>query len=434
MEIITTMIETFMAYYLLHFVMEPEKSKKSRKYMGAVILFVFIILLNKIELDSTVKGLSIMCGQVLYAFLCFSGRKTEKILWGCSFTLIAILAELLTFRVSEVLKIGHLSAFLFPGDRDQVLLLYCLIFIILTVVTVRVHLGSLQLSGLHIAMVIVIIGSGIAALDWMLELMVLTGDLEASAILKQKIGEICLAILMMLSLMLCLIINLGRINRRYQLLQEQRLVEQYKQKEYHMILSSVHKLREWKHDIKGQMGVVQGLLSQAKLAEAATYMERLYGEIQSGIIVNDCGNEIVNVILTEKKEQAERNDIAFAYHVVWTDQMPLSDLNLAVLLENLLDNALEACLYVEQTNICKIEVEILPVNGNVRIVVTNNFDGTVIDENGEIKSRKQESGHGIGLKRVEEIVKAHGGVCQKFYDSEIFKVQIALPLERKGKI
>lgn len=101
------------------------------------------------------------------------------------------------------------------------------------------------------------------------------------------------------------------------------------------------------------------------------------------------------------------------------------------MLGNIWNNAIEAGERLLASNPAEqpyIYFYIKPYQNMILIHIENNFDGVIkgkIDE--EILSTKPRTEHGLGLKRVKEIVEKAGGMLQIASENNIFSVHIMLP-------
>lgn len=63
------------------------------------------------------------------------------------------------------------------------------------------------------------------------------------------------------------------------------------------------------------------------------------------------------------------------------------------------------------------------------IEVENSSDGIYIVEKEQLKSRKNKDGHGIGLIRVEQLIKKANGFCSYCAEPNFFRYTILLPVK-----
>ena len=110
----------------------------------------------------------------------------------------------------------------------------------------------------------------------------------------------------------------------------------------------------------------------------------------------------------------------------------IDDIQLCTLIGNLFDNAIEACMKIKEPDKRYIDFQIKPFNCMMSIYMENSCIGDyVIDKNGKLKTSKQTNiiNHGIGLKRIEEIVERANGFVTLNPSNDKFEVIIQLPTE-----
>lgn len=100
---------------------------------------------------------------------------------------------------------------------------------------------------------------------------------------------------------------------------------------------------------------------------------------------------------------------------------------LAVILGNLLDNAIEAAGQTEE-QLLRFRME--EEKGVLYIYVANRYNGTLLEKEGWLLSTKKNGkNHGMGLKNVRDIVEKNHGVLDIRHDHEMFEVDVTLYLQ-----
>lgn len=100
--------------------------------------------------------------------------------------------------------------------------------------------------------------------------------------------------------------------------------------------------------------------------------------------------------------------------------------NIAILLSNLLDNAIEA--EIQQESKKEIRLKMFIYKEMVNIIVENYILKSVLGENPELKTTKKEKqGHGIGIESVKELVRREEGDLEIFEENNYFISQILIP-------
>ena len=111
----------------------------------------------------------------------------------------------------------------------------------------------------------------------------------------------------------------------------------------------------------------------------------------------------------------------------------IEDTDLASVIGNVLDNAVEAQEHVVGTK--RIELLFRVKNENRVIICKNTVSESVLQNNKELRStKKSREDHGLGHKIVETILQKYDGWADYFETDDMFGVQIMLPMPRENHI
>ncbi len=183
-----------------------------------------------------------------------------------------------------------------------------------------------------------------------------------------------------------------------------------KQIKYYERLNALNnEIREFRHDYKNHMICLQGLLANKDYCEAENYVKNItkLNIIESDNILS--GNRAADAILNDRLRTSGDMNIAIRFSGKIFDGIPPSDM--CTILSNALDNAFEACMKINTSDIKIINIECAYIQ-NVQIIrITNPIGEEVeIDNNASIKTSKQNSQyHGFGLYNIKKTVNKYKG-------------------------
>jgi signal transduction histidine kinase len=177
------------------------------------------------------------------------------------------------------------------------------------------------------------------------------------------------------------------------------------------------------HDLANHFTLLSGLAEQGDVAAISAYIAQTRDSISSMRALVATGNSTVDIILSHKLRHAQQigtKGVEMDLHVLMPENLALSDFEMASLLGNLLDNALEATERVLAFNAgggaflsgTAIAVTIKQLGGNLLVRVENiAFKPDAAHESYVTSkpTRDEEGRHGIGLAQVQRLVKVHGG-------------------------
>lgn len=183
---------------------------------------------------------------------------------------------------------------------------------------------------------------------------------------------------------------------------------QSEQSERHLNeVRSIHReMRGYKHDFHHHLQTILGQLEAGQTARAISYIRDLDYQLMHVDTLLKTGNVSLDAILSAKIGQAKAENIAVTVKACVPDSLTLTDVELSILVGNLLDNAIEACRQAADAPFIRIYMSIK--GKMLYFSMLNSAGKKETKTKGLFLSRKKE-GHGLGLRRAEAILKAHGG-------------------------
>ena len=196
---------------------------------------------------------------------------------------------------------------------------------------------------------------------------------------------------------------------------------------YPLLIGEIEEARRARHDLRHHLGMAQKLLSFGETEELKQYLDRYARDVFSLPALTFCENHIADVVLRHFSVLAEKEGIEFVVDAQLAESIFVEDADLCNLISNLLENALEACVYV--TDGKKISFAIKWIKSSVVILMENSFDGYMQTKGGKYLSRKKTNREGIGLSSVKAIAVKYGGSAEfksddarKLFHSEVVMV------------
>ena len=185
--------------------------------------------------------------------------------------------------------------------------------------------------------------------------------------------------------------------------------------------------RRLNHDLKSYLLIILGYLENAEYEQARLHLvEILDRQLKMNLIHYESSGEI-NAVLNDKLSYAEQHAITLDMHI--SGEVPREDsMNVAILLSNLLDNAMEAA---EKAELRKVQLEMYEEKGMYYIDIINKVNASVLHHNPKLQStKKDKQQHGIGLKSVRHIVKQLEGSLQMFEEDDAFHSCVSFPMQK----
>lgn len=183
--------------------------------------------------------------------------------------------------------------------------------------------------------------------------------------------------------------------------------------------------RQARHDIRHHIAVMDGYLTSGEYQKLHEYLQSYKRSLPDDSSILFCKHYAVNILLLYFAQQAKDNYIDFSVSADLPEQLGIPDNVLSVLLGNLLENALEACLTVKDSP-ARISVKAKAQPDAVFFQVENTYGKEPVrDEAGNYRSTKHK-GIGIGLESVKNMVAQYDGLLEIAPENGCFRVSILL--------
>ena len=177
------------------------------------------------------------------------------------------------------------------------------------------------------------------------------------------------------------------------------------------------------HDFKKHLDTLEELKSQDG-EKAYDYEAMIEREIDSLFMCFKCSNKVLSIVMSQKINLAEANNIMITTDVQDLSLDFISDLDITALFANIWDNAIEACCKVDEHNRF-IEFVMKKVNGFILINVKNSYDGNIKTDKEHILTTK--NNHiGVGLSIIKSVTEKYSGLFVEEHTDSEFKIEITL--------
>lgn len=170
-------------------------------------------------------------------------------------------------------------------------------------------------------------------------------------------------------------------------------------------------IRGMKHDVKNHIAVMEPLMEQQNYEEARTYMGSVEQALEQMEYVHKTGNPVTDVIINEKYSRAKEENVRFETEFFFPAQAGLDVFDISIILNNGLENALEAVTGEPQQN-RKIILRSRSRKQVFLIEIRNTFTGSLVwDEKQGLPLSAKEDGqcHGLGLKNIRRVAERYYG-------------------------
>ena len=198
------------------------------------------------------------------------------------------------------------------------------------------------------------------------------------------------------------------------------------QKHYSELNAKIQEARMIRHDLRQHMRILNTLVEEKNLIELKKYFDAYNHSISLEAPLTFCENYAIDALLQYYDQAAKENNIDYKVTFVFPKQIPISDTDFCVILGNLIENALEACM--RQTNLNPFISIASEIRGNNLLIrIQNSFEGEIHTQQDRFISSKRNT-VGIGTYSVSSLVKHYDGIISFDTKPNLFIVSLLLPL------
>lgn len=172
-----------------------------------------------------------------------------------------------------------------------------------------------------------------------------------------------------------------------------------------------------RHDMRHHNSVLFGMLQENKADDALSYLNGIQESLKTVAPVVYCEHIAINTVLSIYLEQATAHGVTVKYNLFVPAAINTEDMELASIYANIIENAIEACIKMDNSAKKEINIYADYKNGQHIIEVKNTF---------ACEAAPPKKGHGIGMKSVAYITEKYNGIFDVSAKNGIFCVRVIL--------
>lgn len=208
---------------------------------------------------------------------------------------------------------------------------------------------------------------------------------------------------------------------------ERRLMERqislYKENYVH-ITEQIEETRKLRHDMRQHFRVISDFANNRQFDKIAEYLEEYSSETGDTVPLFFCENLTLNALLHFYVSSSAKNSIDFKTSVSVPNGLPMSDIDLSILVGNLVENSIEACSKAPLNN-RRIILNCTADEHKLILDLKNTFDGNVKKIGSKFLSFKKGM-HGLGLESVNAVVDKYHGVMNISNSNDMFTASLVI--------
>ncbi|MCI8375151.1 MAG: GHKL domain-containing protein [Lachnospiraceae bacterium] len=211
-----------------------------------------------------------------------------------------------------------------------------------------------------------------------------------------------------------------------ELRERMRLLEM-QSRQYHTLQEHMRQTARLRHDFRHSIHLLASLARQNDIDSIRAHLAEYETSLADHTQADYCANVALNALFGYYQEMAVFANIRTDWRIELPEPLPFSELDMAALFGNLMENAIAGCQTVprEARYFC-LTTEVRHGN-RLYIVSTNSFDGKVHKGKDRYRSTKH-SGAGIGLASIFAVSEKYGGSAKFSNSNTEFFADVVLKL------
>ena len=222
---------------------------------------------------------------------------------------------------------------------------------------------------------------------------------------------------------------LGRMKEQEEAITYQMQVQR---EEYGELCRKIEMGRNYRHDMRHHLSVLEELTVQGKLDSIRSYLGELGGKLSDTEQQMFCENPTVNAVLSSWAKRARELHCELSMKIFLPKDIPYDDIDICMVLANALENAVNACQDIKEEEQRCIRASVDYRDGAKLLVLVENPCGRPVafDRDGfpytPGRPAQDAAEHGIGLRSIKAIVEKYNGFFLCECEEGIFRFRAAL--------
>lgn len=192
-------------------------------------------------------------------------------------------------------------------------------------------------------------------------------------------------------------------------------------KHYEELKSSQEEIRQIRHNMRSICIGTMAELNVGKIKNAIDQLQSNIDVIEKSSKVIDTGHPSIDSIIENKLNRCDELNIKANLSYQYKEPVTINEIEIAVIVGNILDNAIESCQKVTDAN--------RDIWGSITVDKQNiiiNIKNTAIGSNNLKTSKADKKAHGYGLKSISHIAKKYNGYAKFSFSDNIFTSYVIL--------
>ena len=399
--------------YILSFFHLDSSALNWKITLAVIFLMVILSILNLFPSFVIPRVICLTVGGAILSYLFFNTTIWQAIFMGVSFEVIAAILEVVMMGILGLLHFD--TALLMTRDNTRMVFIIASQLLLLSIIVLARIFSKKQEGGL--------------SFEWLLPLFpcqILSVFVCYIVLCKTVQNSFDPFLILVLLTLLCINITIvfyseamrsSESRRRNSELAEQQYTMQ---KEYYQRLhENQEETRALWHDIKKYVLAMQAFADKKDQQQLQQIVQQANDTLDSISTVVDIDNIVISSILDSYARSAEESDIDFHLDVMVPPTLPISPVDLYIILGNTLDNAIEACIALPKGK-RYINILLRKENGILFYRIQNSYNGE------KEKIHLHGKFHGYGLSMCGSVCQNTAGVLHQYKAPDSYMIEMYL--------
>lgn len=188
-------------------------------------------------------------------------------------------------------------------------------------------------------------------------------------------------------------------------------------------------IRRIRHDLKSHLSGLLGMVRAGQISETEKYILQMLdiGIGDQSKEVSNSGNIVIDSLINHAYTLAQKNNIHFNINVLIPASLPFESGHLAIILGNLIENALDACQEIKDEKKF-IYLDISYGKEVFQLIIRNNYKTKRKKDNiGHYFTTKSNTiYHGLGLSSISHAIENYQGQMEITDNNNVFQVIVIM--------
>lgn len=217
---------------------------------------------------------------------------------------------------------------------------------------------------------------------------------------------------------------------QYETEAEERLLEEQNEayrKQVDYVTLNDESVRAIRHDMKNHIITIKRMVDRKEYSKLALYVSEMAEHAEVFDEYMDTGNLELDAIINSKKSEMDRYKINFDSDIVIPEKLTVSGYDMAVIVGNMLDNAICAVKELDESQRC-INLYMRYARETLYIQQSNQYKGsiTIGENNLPVTAKEDKNLHGIGIRNISKTVEKYDGKLKIAAQDNWFNMDIEI--------